>query len=131
MTHNIDDNSWNFYCSNWRKWRKWHIIYIIYKYFFVFPIYSIYFIKFFSHTIIYASFASFASFQYKKYTKIGVKMVFFWNSLIKKYHFLVQVEVFLCFSAKIMVNLHWWCGKCEVSNIFWKICKKYLEFEFF
>ena len=142
-----------FFVLNWRNWRKWRItsmiilkIFIVQtdandandtpyilciNIFFVFPFYSIYFIKFFSHTIIYASFASFASFQYKKYTKIRVKMVFFWNSLIKKYYFLVQVEVFLRFSAKILVNLHCLNGKCDGSNIFWKKWKKYLGFGFF
>lgn len=58
-------------------------------------------------------------------------MVFFQNPMIKKYHFLVQVEVFLHFSVKILVNLHCLNGKCDTDNIFWKICKKYLEFGFF
>ena len=44
-------------------------------------------------------------------------MVFFQNSLIKKYCFLAQVDVFLSFSAKILVNLCCLNGKCEVSNI--------------
>ena len=47
MTQNFNDNSWNFYCTNWRKWRKWHIIYIIYKYFFCFSIPLYIFYKFF------------------------------------------------------------------------------------
>ena len=44
--------------------------------------------------------------QYKKYTKIGQKMVFFQNPLIKKYCFLVEVDMVQYFAARILANLN-------------------------